>query len=95
MRFHKGDNQYANKSFTRLDDAKTWQSDMQRAKETGRVQNADADLITLSALAAEDMTARRPDMEKATFDNYRALWAATSARIRSRPCRCGRSASRR
>lgn len=77
-----GKDKYSNKTFTRLDDAKRWQGDMQRAKETGRVDQADADMQTFSALAAEHMQAKRPDIEARTYNNYRRFW---SAHVRPHP----------
>jgi integrase len=73
---HVGGGKYRSKSFTRQRDAEKWREAMQVAKETGSVETVDADLQTLSALAAEHMTAARPDLAPSTFKGYRDIWRA-------------------
>lgn len=76
VRVHVGAGKYRSKSFTKLRDAEKWKETMQIAKETGHVAQVDADLQTLSALAAEHMSAVRPDLATSTYTGYRDLWRA-------------------
>ncbi len=75
-RVHVGGGRYRSKSFTRRVDAVKWEQAAAIAKQTGRVEQIDADLVTLGALAAEHMAARRPDLAEATYRTYRTLWRA-------------------
>lgn len=76
VRVYVGAGRYTSKAFTRRRDAERWREEMQSAKETGRISQVDADLQTLSALAVEHMNAQRPELEKRTWNTYRALWSA-------------------
>jgi len=75
-RVHIGGGRYRARSFTLRRDAERWQSEMHRAKQTGRIETVDADLQTLAELAAEHMNASRPDLADSTYGTYRTLWRA-------------------
>jgi len=76
VRVHVGGGRYRAKSFTLKKDAERWQSDIHRAKQTGRVETVDADLQTLAELSAEHMNAARADLADSTYSTYRTLWRA-------------------
>lgn len=75
-RVHVGGGRYRSRSFTRPRDAERWRETVQVAKETGRVEQVDADLQTLADLAAEHMAAARGDLADRTYAAYQRLWRA-------------------
>jgi len=67
---------YAGGTFTRKADAEKRREALIVAKQTGRVDLIDADLITLAELASEHMKASKSQLAAATYNNYRNLWVA-------------------
>ncbi|MCW2984313.1 MAG: site-specific integrase [Conexibacter sp.] len=65
---------YLSKSFTRQRDAVAWRDSVKIAKQTGRVETLDSDLITLSELAAEHMQATHANLAAATYRTNRQVW---------------------
>lgn len=76
VRIYIGAGRYTSKAFTRRRDAERWREQMQSAKETGRIEQVDADLQKLRDLATEHMIAQRPELEERTWNTYKALWSA-------------------
>jgi integrase len=67
---------YGGGTFTRLKDATARRQDIIVAKQTGRVEQLDADLITLAEAATAYMATERAHLAEATFTTYRNLWRA-------------------
>jgi integrase len=67
---------YGGGTFTRLKDAEARRQAITVAKQTGRADQIDADLVTLADFAAEHMRAERAHLAAATFRTYRDLWSA-------------------
>jgi integrase len=63
-------------TFTRQRDAERQREKWLIAKENGTLDQIDGGRQTLAELAAEHMTAARPDLADSTYRNYRALWSA-------------------
>lgn len=67
---------FPSKSFTRLPDAHAHREKLILAKQTGRIEEVDADLIKLRELAVEHMNAVGDSLEVATKNQYSTLWRA-------------------
>jgi integrase len=67
---------YGGGTFTHKKDAEARREVLIVAKQTGRVDQIDADLITLAELAAEHMQATQATLAENTYSTYRNLWVA-------------------
>jgi integrase len=63
-------------TFTRQRDAERQREKWLIAKENGTLDQIDGGRQTLAELAAEHMTAARPDLADSTYAVYRSLWSA-------------------
>lgn len=76
VRWRDSTGRQRSRAFTARRDAERHETQVRRAKETGRIDTLEADRQTLAALAAEHMSAERARLSDRTAATYRALWAA-------------------
>lgn len=67
---------FPSRSFSRLEDAEDHRRSLTVARQTGRMDQVDADLIKLRELASEHFAAEGDALATRTFDSYAQQWRA-------------------